>query len=440
MQVAIKEIKVNRGDDKTATDNAWELEARALEAINKLDHEHIVKCIAAIRRGDSRYFMFPWADGDSLREFWEQTPRQTLTPQNVKETIIQLRGVADALDKLHHFNGGNPDHNISTSIGDLRPPSGPEMTVQHEDEVDEYEDAANKESIRHGDLKPENILRFKGAGTSLGTLKIADMGLAKRHVVATQDRSHLTSTRYGTIRYEAPETVTALQGRSRLYDIWSMGCITLEFIIWILYGNDELNNFYNQVKGDTQSVCQYFEIPENVVPRRAELHGVVLRWMDHIQNTDPECSQESAIRDLLNVVRTKLLVVPLPPNRASAMPGADTLRPGRGLAPPGIGETVTNYRATAREFREALDKILEKVRKPGYLLTDKVRANARPPAAKMSDLLSPNVAQRADLGLSGVKHSPPGRQTSGIVAKSIKVRYLVLIRSCSSEHPENYSS
>jgi serine/threonine protein kinase len=81
------------------------------------------------------------------------------------------------------------------------------------------------------------------------------MGIAKRHVVATQERDVLTSTRYGTVGYEAPETAINIHARSRLYDIWYMGCITLEFVIWNLYGSMELVNFYAQMKGDAQHGC-----------------------------------------------------------------------------------------------------------------------------------------------------------------------------------------
>lgn len=236
-EVAIKEIKISKANDKGTTEKLWEKEAQALEAINQLNHPHIVKCLAAIRRGDSRYFMFPWADGESLRDYWEKVPKQVPTEEVIEQTIRQLRGVADALDHLHNFHGG--DAGGHTAEEDQDHPNGPQVSVQNE--VGEETNATNKESIRHGDLKPENILRFNGFN-GLGVLKVADMGLAKRHVVATQDRPHVTSTRFGTIRYEAPETETAIRGRSRLYDIWSMGCITLEFIIWILYGNDELKS------------------------------------------------------------------------------------------------------------------------------------------------------------------------------------------------------
>ncbi|KAK1977645.1 heterokaryon incompatibility protein-domain-containing protein [Colletotrichum cereale] len=87
------------------------------------------------------------------------------------------------------------------------------------------------------------------------------MGLAKRHVVATKDRSCLTSTRSATILYEAPETETALgnKPRSRQFDIWSMGCIVTEWVIWVLYGNESLQMFYRELKG-------YSSDPEKWVP------------------------------------------------------------------------------------------------------------------------------------------------------------------------------
>jgi serine/threonine protein kinase len=206
----------------------------------------------------------------------------------------------------------------------------------------------NPVSIRHGDLKPENILRFPNDDAELGTLKIADLGHAKQHVLATVDRNNehqVTSTAYGTKSYEALEITTTEYGRSRLYDIWSMGCITLEFIIWILYGNQCLTRFYHQISGGSRLPYQYYEIPDPSRPYHAEVHRVVRRWIDHILTKDPECSQNSAIRDLLVVVREKLLVVQLPATNASSRLGR------RSNAPQALQES-SQFRATAEEFRE----------------------------------------------------------------------------------------
>jgi serine/threonine protein kinase len=354
-QVALKELKVPQSNEDNGANDEWDREARALRAINKLDHPHVVKCIAAVRRGESRYFMFPWAEGDSLRDFWNKTSMKGPSQEVILQTITQLLGIADALHQLHNYHEGRrrslPGNSLSLTIPVIG--GGPNSTsATYHMDGDQSEDddlhSQTDDSIRHGDLKPENILRFTESDAGLGTLKIADMGLAKQHVLATSDRNdkrQITSTRYGTQPYEAPETITAKYGRSRLYDVWSMGCITLEFIIWILYGNERLTNFYNQIAGGPQLPYQYYEIPDPNEPSHAEVHRVVLKWIEHIETNDPECSQDSAIRDLLAIVREKLLVVRLPPTSVSSRSG------GRTLAPPALGG-ASQFRATAEEFRE----------------------------------------------------------------------------------------
>lgn len=389
LQVAIKEIQITRGNDNIGTNEAWEQEAKALSNINDLDNGHIIKCVAAIRRGESRYFMFPWADGDSLRDYWDNTTLPGPSSEIIQQAIQQLRGLADALVSMHNGITTRRTNGVTSRPDEQENPNNPSVQILDEnDEVTEEIDTSNPMNIRHGDLKPENILRFVGGQSGLGTLKIADMGLAKQHIVSTQDRTHLTSTRYGTIRYEAPETINTLNPRSRLYDIWSMGCITLEFVIWILYGNVELNNFYNQVRGDKEKHCQFFEdVTGSGGLRHPRVHAVVSQWIEHIETNDPECSQPSAIGDLLRIIKEKLLVVALSPSRASGS------RSGRGFAPPEFGQTVTRYRATAVDFRSALDEILENINNSDYLHHGGDRSGVRAPLPP-SDMLSPNIGDR----------------------------------------------
>jgi len=342
--------------------------------------------------------MFPWANGGSLRDFWEAIPEQTPNADIVRQSVIQLRGLADALSHLYNFEG-----KATTQDNEVPVTSIPNLQLHGEES--RVIDEASNQSIRHGDLKPENILRFlsdkaiSDDRTHLGVLKLADMGLAKRHVVATQDRKCLTSTRYGTIRYEAPEAVTAIQGRSRLYDIWSMGCITLEFIIWILYGNRALDDFYKQLKGEAQET-QYYELQD--AGTTAKVHRVVRQWMDHIQNTDPECTQDSAIRDLLELVRTKLLVVDLSPHRPSLLETQ-----GHNLALPDEDEDKRNYRVTAESFLNSLNDIHSKLGNKNYVLTGKRRENVKIPVKASASFLSESDARRREETLIPIIQFPP---------------------------------
>ncbi|KAH9208072.1 kinase-like domain-containing protein, partial [Leptodontidium sp. 2 PMI_412] len=275
-----------------------------------LPHPNIIEFIVAITRGDDRYLLFRWADGGNLQEFWQANTNPHLSVPLVRDVVKQLRGLADALEKLHGYGGGDG-------------------------------------SYRHGDLKPENILHVrtravaKGLDSDLdvGILKIADMGLAKHHTVLTELRPP-TSMKYSTYRYEPPEIVldssTKSGGRSRRQDIWSFGCVTLEFIIWLLYGTWSLNEFNKMyVVNEMDQQCPYFEVEGKGENKRAKVHPAVSETMD-LLSRDQECKvgQDSAIKDLLRIVRTKLLVV--------------NLKAGAGS------------RAKAGELRQALDEIVRK--------------------------------------------------------------------------------
>ncbi|KAF4880494.1 Sporulation-specific mitogen-activated protein kinase SMK1 [Colletotrichum siamense] len=262
-KVAVKEIK---NTSKGVVDAVWYAEVRVLQTIRSLGNPHLIHCLAAIERGSDRYLLFPWAGGGSLREYWDATEHEIPTAMTIRELLSQLKGLASALRELHYFGlesafeRTDPDDTLD---------NGPK------DVAEEYSAGT---SIRHGDLKPENLLWFLSDDDEAERcLKIADMGLAKRHAVATQDRSCLTSTRSATVLYEAPETVYTLSNkpRSRQYDIWSMGCITLEWIIWILYGNDQLQKFYGDLKGqdkDPNKWVPYYVINTNGYGPPASLH------------------------------------------------------------------------------------------------------------------------------------------------------------------------
>jgi serine/threonine protein kinase len=353
---------------------AWEQEANTLRLANRLGHDHIITCLAAVRRGDRRFFIFPWADGGTLREIWDRIPQPNLRPGLIQHCFRQLRGLADALVHMHNYKPKRTD-------------KAQEMAFTG-DEDEDLDFTQSEHSIRHGDLKPENILSFTSSTSELGLLKIADLAFAKQHVVATVFRHH-TSTRFGTVRYEAPETVTKLYGRSRLYDIWSMGCIILEMIIWLLYGIKGLEDFDNDFDTETPGTGTFYEAYTSSMRSETTIHRVVSKWMAFIERSDPECIEDSAIRDLLILVREKLLVVALPLPSTTNTPKTLTLTTNIGasaiiITPPATttpDTMVPRYRATARQFRDYLDNCLAMNDvSSGYWLTRPDRTDVgRPP-------------------------------------------------------------
>lgn len=291
-------------DDHKSTGKVWENEAEILQQMNSLNGTdvQIVRFFTAFRLGDpeasespKHYLMFELATGN-LRQLWKNVSRPILTRKLVRDTVDQLQGLADALQAAH-----------DPAIGQRR--------------------------FRHGDLKPENILWFKDSKSGIGVLKIADWGLAKQHTILTELRNSSTTTPTGTRLYEPPEEVTGefvnrdtlhpgktIKRRSRLCDIWAMGCITLEFLIWLMYGFRGLTEFARSLGVfEEGNYARFFQIFEKEGKRTARVHEVVICWMDHIAD-DPACKgEETALGDLLDMVRTRLLVVKLPQRLATRL-------------------------------------------------------------------------------------------------------------------------
>jgi serine/threonine protein kinase len=252
-------------------------EAEALEMLRDKEHLHLIRAIGYYSLGDKRYIISPWAGLGNLREFWQEEKtnptRRILDHDFLHWMFVQLCGLTNAVKILHS-------------------------------------DPGTDDSWRHGDLKPENILCFESIGTlpaekySPCILVIADVGLTRHHTIATQERKNETRTKSGTFMYEPPETSldeSQKKGRSRRYDIWSMGCIYLEFIIWLLYGFDKLENFNSTLaSGDNKG---FYEMDSSKTPK---LHRVVETWIKHIK-ADQRCPTNCALRLLLDLVVTRLL-------------------------------------------------------------------------------------------------------------------------------------
>ncbi|KAM6517376.1 hypothetical protein FSOLCH5_008338 [Fusarium solani] len=367
VHVALKHMKDLR-EPGYNVQTAWASEVGALDQINQLRNKHLIRRTGAFRAGKSYYIMFEWADGGTLRDVWERqnVDHTTLNGTRIMQVLEQLHGLAEALSKLHNTvnikqpNGDAPGP-LPRAETILAPSSlnVPKVKLQ----VDaENSDNTGEEHWRHGDLKPDNILLFKDATSPwLGTLKIADLGLAKQHAFATSQRVDPTRQKYSTSHYEAPEVVIRRhEPRSRLYDIWSMGCIIFEFVIWLLYGYPGLQRFYGE-KPPTSRDTLYFTV--NPREDHAQVSEIVKKWMEYMQRFDPECNDQSpsVIGDLIKLVKNHLLVVTLPGQmgQGRSRQGADFLE---GSLREIMNKAVTNRGGTylfTRSSRKAAQAFTE---------------------------------------------------------------------------------
>lgn len=343
--VAIKELKSIDSEAYNVT-HLWEAEARALAELSTPRHHNIIRCFSAFRQSNKHYFMFEWADGGSLDRFWAANHRPHLNPSRILEVLVQIRGLADALHVLHSgrraralssrslllakANSTPGDEKASSSRSNPHSPSItlsiPDLTTSpnSQDHGDLPEDLVGSH-WRHGDIKPENILRFRGPGKSkswLGTLKLADLGSAKHHSTATQLRATVEVDYWHTMKYEPPDAYIShvTHNRSRLYDIWSLGCVFLELVTWMVWGVQGLNKV-DAVTNESKAMPEGTPFWNRVGTDDATISPTASILLQTLRHHEPLCKDESALGDLVRLIEEKMLVVELPPTSKEYVKG-----------------------------------------------------------------------------------------------------------------------
>ncbi|KAF2440660.1 hypothetical protein P171DRAFT_489356 [Karstenula rhodostoma CBS 690.94] len=184
-------------------------EVQALETIRDLDHRHLAKSVAYYKKGQSLHY-FPMG------------------------SLGQSQRYLDAMMTLHHSHQG----------------------------------------IRLGDLKPENILCFDDADKEQSDdiysciLVIADIGLSRTHDTFPEFGNDTIPRKSKTDMYEPPETELPNYDPSLYhYNVWSLGCIYLEIMIWLLYGHEEHENFRDDLNSSGESMRLYI-VEEDLSSRK----------------------------------------------------------------------------------------------------------------------------------------------------------------------------
>lgn len=269
----------------TDEESFWS-EVAMLKEFKKNPHAHLVKLLATFRWQDRYYLIFPFAESN-LREYWKATPVPEFSFHNVFWVLQQCRAITSGLHVVHeqrytHASPGNSNHDEQSRYG------------------------------RHGDLKAENILWFP-EGTELGRLVIADFGLTDFHKRSTRSdipAGHIT----GSPSYEPPE-LTLHEKVSRAYDIWTLGCLYLELVTWLVAGWDALERFPDarresmskqpNVVDDTFFTIMGEGSP-GAPPKQAILRGSVGSWIADLHEM-PRCS--AFIHEFLNLISKHMLLV-----------------------------------------------------------------------------------------------------------------------------------
>lgn len=120
---------------------------------------------------------------------------------------------------------------------------------RRQENLSDQDGAEEREFGRHGDIKASNILYFKKHGDKHSHMVLSDLGLTRYHSRLTKSQVRCADLD-GLTRQYGPPDMDLVQYISQGYDIWSLGCVHLEFCIWYLEGPDGPVDFEGKLESE----------------------------------------------------------------------------------------------------------------------------------------------------------------------------------------------
>ncbi|KAF2003559.1 kinase-like protein [Amniculicola lignicola CBS 123094] len=270
-------------------------EVQSLIRLNRQNNPNLIRLLGTYQHNNGLHLVFPWADGN-LQDVWKKhfpDPKSPARDAGLARWMArQCLGIVLGLQAIHH----NPVNALHTQVQGLS--SG----VPHQAHG------------RHGDFKPENILWFKDdspitRGPITGIMKISDFGFLEFR--ATLSKSQIPHYQLPglTPTYRAPE-INVKETVAPSYDIWSLGCVLLEFVEWYLRGWQGVDDFSKErLKDSSTWMPNYQEDNFFNLAYGGETTKAVAKLAVHNEimalRKEPDCSD--FILDLLNYIEDHLL-------------------------------------------------------------------------------------------------------------------------------------
>jgi serine/threonine protein kinase len=275
-------------------------ESRALKKMAENPHPHITPHLASWTQNGKFYMLFPLAE-QNLQTFMAERPHPPLTKENILFILTQMKGLADGVRRIHILApSGLGPHTLNRSLSV----------------------AAQKQGSTgfHHDLKPANILVFLSPGIGGFSFSISDFGSARIGSILSGSNPNPNPKTYtktlspGDVEYAAPDS-EIVKKTGRPYDMWSLGCIFLEMLIWTLgLGEDSLADFSIKRlgppdhRGNEDGAFWYKDV--DGVPRHKQAVE------DQIAMLTNHCRKRGIFEDLIATI-VKLLTIN-PSNRIDA--------------------------------------------------------------------------------------------------------------------------
>ena len=260
-----------------------------LNQLRRYSHAYIVTHLATWTQDRKYWMLFPFAECN-LREFMAQ---EDYAASRKLWLLQQFCGLASAVKFIQNMYDVSVPDNPDLRQQNLQPPSPAVSGMQ--------------KSGWHHDIKLDNILYFFDTDPRRETLRISDWGAGKVHTY--RSASINTKSPNGTPTYEAPEYQEE-GARSRPYDVWSLGCVFLELLVWVASGGHGVQKFADRRAGGKTDPRHLHT--DDAFYKRVESGRFALRKgvIDQIQDLkEPFSTKElDPFRSVLEVVERMLII------------------------------------------------------------------------------------------------------------------------------------
>ncbi|KZM23618.1 uncharacterized protein EKO05_0007461 [Ascochyta rabiei] len=260
-------------------------------AMANLSHHHLLKCLASFTFSSQYNMIYEKADCDVEKFMARYSDPRKLPGMTSDNLAQQLFGLADALSVIHNQGQSEPANSATLLVPG----------------------AENQKTGYIHDIKPENLLMFiyNQNGKKTYWFRLSGFSCAKVVDVLTSvsgknRHSWKTVSKAGTPVYRAPEA-TAKGKTSRPYDLWSLGCVYLELLVWFLDGYTALTEFREKREclvspGGREDEGFYYTPKEN---DQFRLREVVLQ---RIESVTSRC--KGPLKDIANAIPKLLQIDP----------------------------------------------------------------------------------------------------------------------------------
>ncbi|KAJ4111441.1 hypothetical protein NW768_011794 [Fusarium equiseti] len=258
-------------------------------------HESLIQLLYSYELRSKKYLIFPCAEWD-LEYHWANHEADPTSQADLIWMLQECSGIASGLSKVHNHTSWKKGAQGSGS----------------------------RNKGRHGDIKPKNILLFRDEQTSPGHLVVADFTLMRFHSSVDADYTRIRNVGYSRT-YRPPEMDAGGGTKvSQKYDIWTLGCVFLEFITWHLLGSDAVRpskegcgrgfvapdrqvreDFGTSRQRDDNTVVRHDKFFNTRNDNHPIVKSSVLKWIDYLRDHE-RCSQ--ALMDFLKLIQEDMLI------------------------------------------------------------------------------------------------------------------------------------